>query len=286
MNITKYIVLACGLLLMLTGCTPAKQTSSLKESLTFYASFDGGTDADYALGDAKMYTAPSRKALDSAQAGLHNVDHKLLEGQGQKGDAFQFGKKSQQVIYYKSKDNINYNGQSWSGTISFWLSLDPATDLEPGYTDPIQITDVNYNDASIWVDFTNENPRDFRLGVIGDLAVWSLDTLKTSNEEEFERRLVRVKNPPFSKGTWTHIAITYSALGTEASSATLYLNGQSMGSVEGIPDPFTWDLDQSNIYLGLNFIGLMDELSIYSKPLSKEEVKEIYELDGGVSSIL
>lgn len=257
-----------------------------KEVLTFHSSFDGDTKADFANGDASMYTAPSRRALDSAQAGMHNADHSIEAGKGKFGDAFRFGKKSRTVVYYKSKDNIAFDSTGWSGTISFWLSLDPATDLEPGFTDPIQITDVSYNDASIWVDFTKENPRDFRLGVFGDLDVWSQDTLLTSKDEEMEKRMVRVKNPPFTSSTWTHIAISYSDLGTAESSASLFVDGEKIGSIIGVDDPFTWSLDQSNIYLGLSFIGMMDEFSIFNRPFSDDEVKQLYGLEGGVKSIL
>ncbi len=281
-----YLKGVIGLLLLLQFSCQPKSSSELGKALTFFVSFDEGTDADFALGDKSIYTATSRKKLDSAQVGMTNTDHQIIEGKGKVGDAFKFGKKSSQVIFYKSKDNIAYDPQRWSGTISFWLSLDPATDLAPGYTDPIQITDVNYNDASIWVDFTNENPRDFRLGVIGDLDQWSLDTLTTSSETEFEKRLVRIKAPPFSKDSWTHVAITYSELGTSESSASLYMNGKMMGAINGIDDPFTWELEKSNIYLGLNFIGLMDELSIFNRPLAASEIEALYKLEGGVHSIL
>ena len=89
-------------------------------------------------------------------------------GKGKYGYGLQFTERSKGYIYYPSAGNIAYSKENWNGAISFWLSLDPATDLEPGFCDPIQITDVSYNDAAIWVDFTENNPRDFRLGVIGD----------------------------------------------------------------------------------------------------------------------
>ena len=46
----------------------------LKESLTFYASFDTSVNADFALGDARLYTVPNRQSRDSAQVGLHKPD--------------------------------------------------------------------------------------------------------------------------------------------------------------------------------------------------------------------
>ena len=217
---------------------------------------------------------------------MTNIAHQILPNKGQSGAAFQFGKQSKKVIFYKSKDNIAHAANKWTGTISFWLSVDPATDLAPGFTDPIQITDVRYNDASIWVDFTKENPRDFRLGVIGDLATWTKDTLTTPVDTVFEKRVVRVSDLPFAKNKWTHILISYQDLGTAQSTASLYMDGQKMGSIDGITDPFNWELDQSKIYLGLGYIGLMDELAIFNKAFTDEEVMEFRQLDGGMKAIL
>ena len=268
----------------------SRSSSEFKDALTFYVSFDHGTTADFALGDDTMYTAKamyvnSKRNLEDIQIGIKSLDHRLVEEKGVLGDAIEFGKKSNTVIFYKSKDNITYNPQNWSGSISFWLRVDPSTDLD-GYTDPIQITDTNYNDASIWVDFTDEDPRDFRLGVIGDKKEWTQDTLNSSSTIEFEKRLVSTNALLFTKNTWTHILITYDGLGTTHSIASLYLNGEKVGAIYGIDDPFTWEVEKSNIFLGLNFTGFMDELSIFNKPFTDKQAMELYQLKGGIKSIL
>ncbi|MFD2562367.1 LamG-like jellyroll fold domain-containing protein [Aquimarina rubra] len=260
---------------------------SLKEALTFYASFDQGVQADFALGDPQLYTIPSRKARDSAQVGIHKKDISIAKNQGLKGDALLYGSNSKGYIYYVSKDNIAYNTENWNGAVSFWLNLDPATDLEPGYCDPIQITDVSYNDASIWVDFTKENPRDFRLGVIGDKTSWKKDTTISDNDDpDFINQLLPVSKPPFAKGSWTHIFINFNGLNTENAETSLYINGILKGQRNGITDPFSWELDKSNIYLGLGYIGLMDELSIYNRNLTQKEITTLYTLENGVHTLL
>lgn len=284
-----YIIIIGVLFYYLFSCQ-SSSSSELKNALTFYVSFDNGTTADFASGDDTIYTAKStyvnsKRILEGIQVGMNNPDHRLVKEKGLFGDAFKFGEKSNTVIFYKSKDNIAYNPQNWSGTISFWLRVDPSTDLD-GYTDPIQITDTSYNDASIWVDFTDKDPRDFRLGVIGDKKEWTLDTLNSSSTIEFEKRLVSTKASLFTNSTWTHILITYDGLGTANSLASLYLNGKKVGAISGIDDPFTWELEKSNIFLGLNFTGFMDELSIFNKPLTENKAMELYQLKGGIKSIL
>lgn len=262
--------------------TPKDQ---LKAALTFYASFDSGVQADYSVGDSLMYTVANRNALDSSQVGLHKPDISRQEGMGKYGAGLQFTEKSSGYIYYPSPGNIAYSTENWNGAISFWLSLDPATDLEPGFCDPIQITDVRYNDASIWVDFTKENPRDFRLGVIGDRNVWNPEGLE-DEDPLFLPQLVPVNQPPFAKGEWTHVLINFSGLNTENGEASLYLNGELQGTRADISDPFTWELEKSNIFLGLSYIGLMDDLSIFDRALTDSEIKALYALENGVQTIM
>jgi hypothetical protein len=259
--------------------------TNLKKALTFYASFDTGVDADFALGDSHMYTVSNRSILDSARAGLHKPDISRQEGKGKYGYGLQFTERSDGYIYYPSTKNIAYNKENWNGAVSFWLSLDPATDLEKGYCDPIQITDVSYNDAAIWVDFTEDNPRDFRLGVIGDRNVWNPEGLEDEGDLILPQ-LAPVSNPPFAKGEWTHVLINFSGLNTDTGEASLYMNGELKGKRSNITDPFTWELDQSNVYIGLSYIGLMDDLSMYNRNLTESEIKALSMLENGIHTIL
>ena len=296
-TILPSVIIITLCLALVSSCKQKKSTEEvplenptnvgLKEALTFYASFNNSVDADFALGDSRMYTVPNRKARDSAQLGLHKPDIRREEGKGKYGSGLVFTERSPGNIYYPSEKNIAYSTENWSGAISFWLSLNPATDLEPGYCDPIQITDVSYNDAAIWVDFTKENPRDFRLGVIGDRAVWNPNPEGPDNENpSFINRLTGVKNPPFGSDVWTHILINFSNLNTENGQASLYMNGEHRGTRTAIDTPFSWDLSQSNIYLGLGYIGLMDDLSIFERKLTETEISTLYRLENGVQTLL
>lgn len=294
--ILQYIALI--ILFCITGLTACKQKNvqqgetkedttadRLKKALTFYASFDTGVNADFSVGDSLMYTVPNRNALDSSKVGLHKPDISRQEGKGKYGYGLQFTERSKGFIYYPSAGNIAYSKENWNGAISFWLSLDPATDLEQGFCDPIQITDVSYNDAAIWVDFTENNPRDFRLGIIGDRNIWNPNGLE-DEDDLFLPQLVPVSKPPFAKGEWTHILINFSELNTEKGKASLYINGELKGTRPDITDSFTWELDRSNIYIGLSYIGFMDDLSIYNRALTENEIKALYSSENGVQTIL
>ena len=262
-----------------------KSMTRLKKSLSFYASFDHGYHADFARGDKHIYTAPAYDDLENATIGMSNKDISLLKNQGKSGHALSFAEKSKPVIFFQSNDNIAYKKQNWSGTISLWLQVDPENELAPGYTDPIQITDVGYNDAALWVDFSNQNPRSFRMGVYGDLSVWNPENIPPDKNPAFNERLLAAKNRPFGKDVWTHVVVVFSSLNSKNATASFYMNGIHQGDRE-ITEPFSWELEKSKIFLGLNYKGRMDEVLLFDRALDETEVKMIRQLPEGGHTLL
>ncbi|WP_027391480.1 LamG domain-containing protein [Aquimarina latercula] len=260
------------------------QKNELKNHILFYSSFDRKLSADISKGDGMIYTAESYKKLNNAKPGLHNPNVVLAKNKGMIGDALHFTEKNTTAIFYKAYKNVDYNNKSWSGSVSFWLQLDPNKDLAPGYCDPICITDTRYNDAALWVDFTDHNPRKFRLGAMGDLNIWNPNN--KNDMTKWEKRTVTINRPPFKKGKWTHVVMTFSKVNTANSTFKLYVNGTFQGVIKGINDPFTWEPKDGKIMLGLGYIGLMDELVIFNKTLEVNEVKSIFELKEGIKTLL
>jgi hypothetical protein len=265
---------------------PAVEHAGLKDALSFHASYDRGADADYARGDGAIYTAPSYRELEEAVPGLAGSSVRVAENAGRFGGALEFAEKNDRANLYEAAGNVAYAPEGWSGTVSFWLQLDPANDLEPGFCDPIQITDSGYDDAAVWVDFTRENPRQFRLGVFGDSSEWNPEKRPPEEFPAFTERLVVVHDPPFRRGTWTHVVITWSGLGSEAGgSASLYLDGVAVPDTRaGIAEAFTWD-ERGTVRLGLSYVGLFDELALFDRALDSDEVAALHALDAGVAAL-
>ena len=260
----------------------ADVAAGLRDALLFHAGFDDGWNAGFAKGDRGLYTAPSYNEQEKATPGIGNPDVEIVDDIGRFQHALKFNKKNEHAIFYRAEDNVAYSEAGWNGTISFWLSLDPAQDLEPGFCDPIQVTHAAFNDACIWVDFTRENPRQFRLGVFGDLNVWNPENIGPDENANFENRLVIVEQPPFTRGTWTHVLITHEGLGSaQGGTARLYLDSELQGTATGIAEPFTWDMAGAAIRLGVNYVGLFDELAIFNRPLTEEEIQALYGLERG-----
>ena len=153
---------------------------------------------------------------------------------------------------------------NWTGTVSFWLSVDPKTDLEPGFCDPIQITPRAWNDGAFFVEF-EKRPESipFRLGVYADLDVWNPEKRRFADIPAHERPLVTVQDPPFDRGKWTHVVFSFQNFNTGRPDgvARLYLDGKPHGELSPRQQSFTWDPEKNTIALGLSYIGLFDELS-------------------------
>jgi hypothetical protein len=252
---------------------------SLRSNLTFHASFDKTTQADVARGDRAIYSAPDYKQQNQAKPGLNDVDAAIESGSGVAGGgALRFKTKNTRALFFRGERHVT----PAKGTLSFWLRVDPQKELAPGFTDPVQITDKAYNDSAIWVDFTkDEVPRHFRLGVFGNLKAWNPGDIPPDKNPDFNRRLVVVKQPPFSSSQWTHVAITWTGLGTDAGSASLFLNGKLISSATGIRESFEWDTSRVAIRLGVNFIGLMDEVSAFDKPLTASDIASLHRAGSG-----
>jgi hypothetical protein len=261
---------------------------SIRKALAFHASFDGQPDADFARGDKRIYTASTTKRSD-AKPGLHRADMEIVKGKGRFGDALRFGKNDKAVVFFQADKNMAYRQKDWSGTVSFWLSLDPEKDLQPGYCDPIQITDKKWDEAAFFVDFTKDDkPRHFRLGIYSDLNVWNPKGVKFDDLPAADKPFSEtVAKPPFASGKWTHVLFTFSGMNTGKPEGVgkLYLDGKPVASIRNRTLTFTWDPARAGIMLGLSYVGLFDDLAIFDRALTDEEVGFIYRLDGGIRSL-
>ena len=130
-------ILAAAALAAVPGCTPpegsgdveskesSSMTDSLKSALTFHTSFEDGPDAAFALGDRRIYTAPSYEKQDQALPGIGNPAVEIVADAGRFGHALRFNKKNVHAIFYRGEKNAAFTDNDWSGSVSFWLNLNP-----------------------------------------------------------------------------------------------------------------------------------------------------------------
>ena len=282
-------LIACLFLSMLFPGSAAADDSALAGALTFHASFDGGVKADFSKGDAELYTliaGPEKQV----EAGLHADATELVheKGTGRFGDCLHFKAKAAPRVFYQVEKNFPYAPSDWQGTVSFWLRTTPDEDLEPGYTDPIQITPRSALDGCFFFEFGIEDPRPCRMGVFPDRLAWNPEDKPNGEIPIAERPLIEVPTPPFSRDKWTHVVCTSEGFnnGDLAGVARLYLDGELRGAMDGWNQQYTWDLAMSQIRLGVAFIGGFDELSCFDRALTAAEVKTLHGLENGVKELL
>jgi hypothetical protein len=257
--------------------------AALADALTFHASFDHGPEADFARGDKQLYSVGAEGELTP---GLGNPPLAIISGQGRYGGALAFTQENSHVVVYKAAHNVAYAPGAFAGALSFWMNLDPA-EIPGQYCDPVQITDKDYSNACIWVDFTkNDNPSDFRLGVFGNRSEWDVKNL-AGQAQEFFWRLARVVEPPFAKGQWTHVVVSWDGINnTQHGRARLYFNSVYQGATGVIRERFDWDVTGTNIRLGTgHYVGLFDDIALFNRPLNAEEVGMVYGLERGVAEL-
>ncbi len=276
-------------LLWIASLGLAADLSEMARALTFHASFDHGVDADFARGDRRFLHAPSYDKRAESKPGLPpDGEVRVAEGVGRFGNALRFVKTST-LACFRTSENMAYRKTGWNGTVSFWLSVEPEADLPMGFCDPLQITSKAWNDAAFFVEFEKKtNGVPFRIGVYPDPAVWNPRNGKWEDMSPAEKPHVTVPEPtPFARGRWTHVVFTFEHFNTGRSDGvvTLYLDGRKAAQIPARQQTFTWDLDKSYIMMGIGYLGLWDELAIFNRALTAEEVGRLYALPTGVAGL-
>lgn len=277
----------CAVCLWLAGCASpdARRQSpdaAILDALTFYASFDKTPAADFSLGDPHLYWATNMARPRVGQPGLPPnwaVIHNL---EGRAGRSLRFIRKDPGMVFYQAAGNVPYQAENWSGTVSFWLRVDPAAELAEGFCDPVQITSKEWNDAAFFVEFEKRATGiPFRLGVYADKNVWNPEGREWSKIPPAEKPLITVVNPPFAGHKWTHVVFTFANFNTGQSNgvARLYLDGRFISEIAGRQQTFHWEPAEARLMIGLNYLGGFDDLAVFNRALEDAEVQRLKLID-------
>ena len=261
--------------------------AALQEALTFHVSFDSGFDADLAGGDPLLYHAPGWQDRNTAAPQVPGTEP-VSAAAGRHGSAIVFSRYTDGILFYRAADNLVYRKEDWSGTMSFWLRLDPDADLESGqWCDPIQITSRSWDDGALFVDFTRQAPRSFRLAAFADRGVWNPSGQDWQEMPDGAMPMITVDDPPFDAERWTHVALAWSRFNGPPGAAVLtaYLDGQLAGELRDRPQSISWTGEEVLVQIGLQMVGAMDDLAFFDRELSAEEVRVLHGLAGGVGAL-
>lgn len=250
-------------------------TDVARQHTCLYASFDQGVDADFSRGSGSATYQASVVQHDSS-AGRYGGA--LLFSAAQRGwnkDEFTF----------PAAGNFPYDTQSFSGTISLWLSCDPDEDLSPECpVDPFHIS-RRAADGSFYLDLTRPNdarygsPRKLRLGIYND---------SPANDRFIGGQLIVVGELNWKRGEWHHVAATWrnANSGGKDGLSEVYVDGVRRGWMEGYEHRVTWNVEELTLGLGQRYAGKIDEVLILDVALSASQVKELYGLPGPLGDLV
>jgi len=98
---------------------------------------------------------------------------------------------------------------------------------------------------------------------------------------------VPVSQPPFKRDRWTHIVFCFGNINTGKMNGwgRLYLDGKDQGAFENWALSFNWEFEKSALTLGLSYTGWIDDVAVFNRPLSADEVRTIHGLKDGLKSL-
>lgn len=260
-----------------------KTVHELPQAVVLYASFDEQLKADRAEGVATVRTRMQHETQPGQfvfRDGYEEAVFRIAPQAGIVGGALQVvdvlprnGR-----IFFPAKGNLAYHPGGWGGAVSFWLNTNPNTQLKTPFCDPVQITQRGANNGGLWVDFPDTRPRDFRLGAFPAVA----EGQPPLSESDPNAPLIRVRNIDFQTGQWHHVVMSWDRLDTGRPDAevALYVDGERAGTLRDRDIAMRWDLERTGIYVAVNFIGLMDELAVFSRPLRDTEIQLLFRQPG------
>ena len=262
------------------AATDHGEATALKDAITLYASFDTGFTADYAAGDPTLYTAANWQSSDAREpVAVDDPSVSHMASGGHVGGALRFHSDWDPVVFFMAEDHLQAGEDAWSGAFSFWLKVIPDEELEEGYSDPFIVTDKNWDNASFYVDFTEEDrPRKFRFAAFSDKNLWNPDGLGWDEVPVSMRPMISVESAPFAGGAWTHVVLSFEGINSDAPGLmTGYINGEEVGRLDNKSLQLTWNLEETLMALGRHYTGAFDELVVFNRSITADEVRMLFE---------
>lgn len=262
----------------------------MRDSVSFYASFDEAVRADVGAGERTLSTRFNHETQSGQfvfEKGFNEQVFRVARGKGVRGgdgalEAVDVLPRNGR-IFFPAKNHLAFKKGGWGGAVSFWMNTDPNQSLKTKFCDPVQITHKGANNGGLWLDFNDARPRDMRMGAFPAVPEGQIGI----KEDDPNAPLIRVKSVGFKVGEWHHIVLNWRNLdtGRPDAHATLFVDGQPIGHLKDRAIAMDWDMDKVGIYVAVNYIGLLDDLAIFNRPLSDDEIVELHKTPGLLGSL-
>jgi hypothetical protein len=259
------------------------EDESIRDAVTFYASFDNQTDGDFGQSDVRLWTRaddPAAKGKKTLRVGFDEANVRLADG-GVNGGALQLLARSPDnaFVFFPAAGKLAMRKGGWGGAVSLWLKAELAKIEESGPWDPFLLVEKGWNDGAVWCDFApGRAPRDLRIGLFPAVSA----TATPPTLDEGENIWLRIKAPPFDAESWHHLVQVWDNFDSDSLDAwtACYLDGKLVGKIEGRDGTMAWDLDHVRFHIGSGLIGMIDEVALFGRPITEEEISRIYDTPG------
>ncbi len=258
---------------------PNMQDQAILEAVTFYASFDEELRGDFGGGKlevATRYDHPEKKGEFVFEPGYDKSAFKIAPRKGIVGGALECTDvlPRRGRMFFAARGNIGFQPSGWSGSASMWLNGNPDTQLKTGYCDPFQFTHRGAHDGGLWADFPDTKPRGLRLGAYKALEAGE----KAVPESDANAPTAFFPEVGFETGDWHHVVLTWKNLDTGQANADLqlFVDGQRVANLSDRNIGMQWDLDKTGLYFAVAYIGLFDELTLFRRDLTQQEISTLF----------
>lgn len=268
-------------------CTRAEDSSQVDNGLLFHSTFDDTTDVNLFGPDDDagwIYTAESTKRANVLMQN-RSPEVTIARGEGKIGDCLKFAEKIETVLFYQASPNLAAPRKNWAGTMSFWLKPDMARiGTEDCY--PVQLTDGDWNHGGFFIRFAGKRPSTVEFGTVsaGDAAQIAN---RPDAVTEDRRSVAAIERTRFAKDEWTMVTFTFENVnpdGHDTSVSKAYVNGELAGQIRQ-PLHIQWmEPDHlkagqnAAVFLGINYVGSVDDLRIYDRALSGSRIQMLYKM--------
>ena len=236
----------------------------LSNHILFFSNFEKGVDA--------LSSAGSTLAEIDGALTTHHITNGVGETEKTSDGYISFSKGSGALVY-KGKDNFPYKeNKSWSGSVSFWMGVDPKTDLMANYPEPFHIG-KKWDDAVIFVDFDKKNaPLSLRFGCYPDKSGKVTD-------EMVQQRVIRVEGVNWKNTEWHHVVISWANFNSGKANGewALYVDGKEKGRKRNLKQDLSWGPGSRNVRFNhYRYTGKIDEIAVFDIALDPADAEYLY----------